>query len=303
MRLRLIVFVIAMTAAMSAQVTPDWCKKIPRPAYKSLERVDVGSSWFEVYRVAPDVYAIYEPHQWEEVISYLILGKKRALLFDTGMGIADINTVTLKLTHLPISVINSHTHNDHVGDNWRFKSIYGMETPFTRKNAAGSRADAQEEIVPAAVCGKLPEGFDAKTYATRPFHITNIIHDGSKIDLGGRTIEVIATPGHTPDAISLLDRASGLLFTGDTFYLGPIFLYRPETDLTAYGTSIERLRKLAPKLKLLLPAHNTPTASPAYLGKLTAAYQELKAGKIKGIAKGNGQIEYPAEDFSFLKAE
>jgi glyoxylase-like metal-dependent hydrolase (beta-lactamase superfamily II) len=48
------------------------------------------TKWFEVYRIRPGVFAIYEPHQFEEVISYLILGSKRALLFDTGMGIGKI---------------------------------------------------------------------------------------------------------------------------------------------------------------------------------------------------------------------
>ncbi|HKF39858.1 MAG TPA: hypothetical protein VKB21_02165, partial [Candidatus Acidoferrum sp.] len=70
--------------------TPDWCKLLPHPEYKHLERVRLSDPWFEVYRVAPDIFAIYEPHQAEEVISYLILGQQRAILFDTGMGISDI---------------------------------------------------------------------------------------------------------------------------------------------------------------------------------------------------------------------
>ena len=49
--------------------------------------------WFEVYRIAPGVFAIYEPHQFEEVISFLILGEKRAAMFDTGLGIGDIKRV------------------------------------------------------------------------------------------------------------------------------------------------------------------------------------------------------------------
>ncbi len=73
----------------------------------------------------PGVLAIYEPHQAEETISYLILGKKMALLFDTGMGISDIRKVTGELTQLPIVVLNSHTHNDHVGGNWQFDTVYG----------------------------------------------------------------------------------------------------------------------------------------------------------------------------------
>ncbi len=226
---------------------PEWCRALPRPEYKALERVPVSDPWFEVYKPAPGVFAIYEPHQAEETIGYLIVGEKRALLFDTGMGISDIKKITAELTKLPIIVLNSHTHDDHVGGNWEFDTVYGMDTDFTRKNAQGSREDAQAEITPDQICGTLPKGFDAKAYATRPWKITAYMHDGDRIDLGGRTIEVIATPGHTPDAISLIDRANGLLFTGDTYYPAPIWLFRPETDLNAYAASIRRLAALAPQ--------------------------------------------------------
>jgi len=73
----------------------------------------------------------------------------------------------------------------------------------------------------------LPPGFDAKAYSTRPFQITHWLHDGDKIDLGGRTLQVIGTPGHTPDAIALLDQKNGLLFTGDTFMRGRFICIDP----------------------------------------------------------------------------
>lgn len=123
-----------MATFASAAEKPEWCQDLPRPVYKRLERVSVPDSWFEVYRIRPGVFAIYEPKQSEEVISYLIVGQKRALLFDTGMGISNIKKLAEGLTSLPLSVLNSHTHNDHVGDNWRFskQQIYGMDTVFTR---------------------------------------------------------------------------------------------------------------------------------------------------------------------------
>ena len=153
--------------AFGQAAIPEWCRPLPRPEYKSLERVPIGDAWFEVYKVAPGVFAIYEPHQSEETISYLVLGEKRALLFDTGMGISDLRKVTNELTRLPIVVLNSHTHDDHVGDNWQFETVYGMDTDLTRQNARGSRQDAQAEVAPDQICGTLPKGFDPKSYATR----------------------------------------------------------------------------------------------------------------------------------------
>ncbi|MFZ0739722.1 MAG: MBL fold metallo-hydrolase [Candidatus Acidiferrales bacterium] len=286
----------------NSSLIPDWCQQLPRPQYEHLERTPSADPWFEVYRIAPGVFAIYEPHQSEQAISFLILGEKRAAMFDTGLGIGDIKRVVVSLTSLPIVVLNSHTHDDHVGDNWEFSDIYGMDTDFTRINAKGSSVDAQAELAPGSICGHLPVGFDAKTYATRPFHISRWIHDGDTVDLGSRVLEVISTPGHTPDTICLLDRKNGLLFTGDTFYAGQIWLYRPETDLDAYVHSVERIAALAPQLHLLLPSHNVPVADPSQLPKLLVAIRKVRAGAVQPVSEGVGKVDYSVDGFDFLMA-
>ena len=68
---------VLVTCPHSHAQMPDWCKQLPRPEYKVLERVPVSDAWFEVYKVAANTYAIYEPHQSEEVISYLTSASKR----------------------------------------------------------------------------------------------------------------------------------------------------------------------------------------------------------------------------------
>jgi len=279
---------------------PEWCKALPRPEYKNLQRVLPNETWFEVYRVAPQTFAIYEPHQSEETISYLLVGTKQALLFDTGMGIGDLRKIVRQLTSRPVVVLNSHTHDDHVGDNWEFPFVFGMDTDFTKKNAKGSVEDAQAEVAPSELCGGLPKGFDPKAYRTKPWHISITIHDGFKVNLGGRTVEVIATPGHTPDAISLVDRQNGLLFTGDTYYPGPIWLFRPETDLDAYGASIKKLASLAAGMTVILGAHNVPVALPDDLFQLPAAFEAVRAGKVAGKPTPEGKMLYTSGKISFL---
>jgi glyoxylase-like metal-dependent hydrolase (beta-lactamase superfamily II) len=292
----------AVAHAQAPAQVPEWCRPLPRPEYKSLQRVLPDDPWFEVYKVAPGVFAIYEPHQFEETISYLIVGNKQAALFDTGMGISDIRKLTAKLTSRPVVVLNSHTHNDHVGGNWQFTFVYGMDTEFTRKNAKGSREDAQAEIAPDQLCGDLPKGFNPKTYATKPWRISHFIQDGFKVNLGGRTLEVISTPGHTPDSIVLLDRTNGLLFTGDTYYPAPIWLYRPETDLDAYVNSVKRLAALAPELKLVLGAHNIPVAEPSVLPRLVTAIQAVRSGQGAVKPEGEGKAIHSLDGFHFLLA-
>jgi len=292
----------AAEATPAAQtISPDWCKNLPRPEYAKLERVLPHEPWFEVYKVASGVFAIYEPHQAEETISYLIVGTKQALLFDTGMGIADIHKVVRQLTSRPLVVLNSHTHNDHVGGNSLFSFIFGMDTPFTRASAKGSREDAQAEIAPGMICGELPRGFNPKTYATKPWHVSLWVHDGFKISLGhDHDVEIIATPGHTPDSIALLDIENGLLFTGDTYYPGPIWLFRPETNLDAYVASVKKLAALAPQVKLVLGAHNVPVADPSVLPKLATAIEDVRAGKVEGKPLDGGKVSYTTNGITFL---
>src|SRR5260370_4542830 len=218
------------------------------------------------------------------------------------MGSGEIRKGTTELTSRPVVVLNSHTHDDHVGGNWQFAFVYGMDTEFRRKNAKGSREDAQAEIAPDQLCGDLPKGFNPKTYATKPWKISHFIHDGFKVNLGGRTLEVLSTPGHTPDSIALLDSANGLLFTGDTYYPAPIWLYRPETDLDAYVNSVKRLAALAPQIKLVLGAHNIPVAEHSVLPRLVTAVQAVRSGQGNGKHEGGGKAIHNLHRFKFLLA-
>jgi glyoxylase-like metal-dependent hydrolase (beta-lactamase superfamily II) len=286
--------------ARGEPLPPDWCKDLPRPGYKTLERVPVDGNWYEVYRIRPGVLAIYEPHQYEEVISYLITGSKRALLFDTGLGIGDMRKVVTQLTSLPITVLNSHTHFDHIGDNWQFSDILGIDGAYTRQNErGGTHEELRDVVIPERFCGNLPPGFKPENYAIPAFKISRFVKDGDVIDLGDRKMEVLLTPGHTPDALCLFDRKNKLFFTGDTFYAGPIFLYVPETDIAAYTRSVERLVKLVPQLDLLLPSHNFPEAKSEMLVQLRDAFQQVKEGKAKSVP--NGELrEYKFDGFSLL---
>ena len=113
-----------------------WCDLLPRPANAALPRVRVASDWFEVYRAADGVFALVEPYQFQEAISYLIVGKDRALLFDSGLGLVPIRPVVEELTSLPVEVLNSHTHFDHVGGNAEFDRILALDTPYTLANSS-----------------------------------------------------------------------------------------------------------------------------------------------------------------------
>ena len=286
---------------------PAWCSKLPRPQYSSLERIAVPSQqWFEVYRIRPNLFALYEPYHWEESIAYLMIGTEHSLLIDTGMGIGNIRHVidALVSPSTSLKIINTHTHHDHVGDNWRFAGrILGVRSEFGESNARGSIEEAQNEMQPGMIWEKyLPDGFDRASYRIHPFQINEYLQEGDRIRLGeGQELQVISTPGHSPDSISLLDEQQRLLFVGDAFYQGPILLYRPETDLQDYMNSLETLAKVSTKVDLILPGHNTPNVEPQLLLKAARAMRDVLAGKAIGREADGGQHrEFNYGDFSFV---
>ena len=277
-----------------------WWDELPLPEWAAFERVDVGSGWFEVYRLEDDLFAIYEPGQFELVISYLIVGREQALLFDTGLGIGDIRDIVGQLTDEDVIVLNSHSHYDHVGGNHRFEQILGLDNAYTKQNATGSTPEAVAEFIGQGWVWKpFPAGFDASTWRTRPWTVARIVQEGDRIDLGGRVLEILETPGHAPDAICLLDRENRTLFTGDTFYLAPLYAHLPGSDPDAYRASAARLAALAPEVDTLVTAHNVPFAKSRYLVAMHDAFERIAAGEAD-FARTDGNREYSFEDFSII---
>jgi glyoxylase-like metal-dependent hydrolase (beta-lactamase superfamily II) len=291
----------------STYVPPAWCSKLPRTQYSSLERIPIPSqTWFQVYGIRPNVFALYEPYHWEETISYLVIGTKHSLLIDTGMGIGNIRQVIDALipSRTSLKIINTHTHHDHIGDNWQFQgNILGVRSAFAECNARGSIDEAQNELQPEMIWETyLPEEFNRQTYRIHPFEIDEYVQEGDRIELGNNhELRVIATPGHSPDSISLFDEKQRLLFAGDAFYQGPILLYRPETNLEDYYRSLEKLSQLCEKVDLVLPGHNVPNVQPKLLIKATQAMREILQGKtiVKATNKDKHD-EYSFDEFSFV---
>jgi glyoxylase-like metal-dependent hydrolase (beta-lactamase superfamily II) len=286
----------------------SWCDSPPSPELAALQSVDSGEDWFKVYVVSPGVFAIKEPRQAEAVNSFLIVGTTRAVLFDSGLGVGHIEKVVAKLTPLPVTVLNSHTHFDHVGGNAAFGDVRNLNTPYSLASASG-KVDAalldyaRPTLAEDHVCGALPAGVTSRDYKTHIWHPAAYIKDGDRIDLGDRTLEVLRTPGHTPDSICLLDRTHGLLFTGDTYYSDQLYLWAPGTDLSAYTASIDRLVALRPGLKTLLTAHGAPTADPQRLVEVQSALRDIRNGTVKSQPAPENRRVFRFEHFSMLMAQ
>jgi glyoxylase-like metal-dependent hydrolase (beta-lactamase superfamily II) len=278
----------------------NWWEALPRPAWNAFSKVLESQGWFEVYEIRPGLFAIYEPGQFEEVISYLIVGTEKALLFDTGLGIGDMRAVVAELTELEPIVVNSHTHYDHVGGNYQFQTIYGAPTEYTTANARGhGHQDVAEFVGEGWIWKETPEGFERDRYESKPFTITKTIADGEVIDLGGRKLEVLLRPGHAPDALCLLDRENRLLFIGDTFYTGALYAHLPGSEFAVYRETAQRLAELRDEVDFLLPAHNEPLVTSEFLDRMRDAFDAVAASEAEFVIT-DGNREYSFEGFSIL---
>lgn len=184
-------------------------------------------------------------------VMYLVAGSERALLIDTGWGTGDLAAHAATLTPLPLLVVSTHAHRDHVSGNNQFSEVY----VHTRDLPLMPDTDAR--LIP--------------------------VHDGYVFDLGERPVRVIGVPGHTPGSICLLDEASRILFTGDSPRPGPIWLHVP-TALTvhAFHPGIRRLHALSGEFDVIAPSHGKPGPPGELLDDLVACAGRILSGELVG---------------------
>lgn len=278
-----------------------WWEKLPRPIYATLEKVETSQKWFEVYKLLEGLFAIYEPYQFEEAISYLIVGKERAAVIDTGTGIGNLKQVVSELTKLPVSVINTHGHWDHIGNNYQFEEIVCFNNiDCIKKLRTGvNNTYLQESITGDSLWKPLPEGFDPVTWKIQPVEPTALLVNGSLVDLGDRTLEVIHTPGHSPGSTCLLDKKNRVLFTGDTFFPGPLYAYPEDVNIEDYIASIDKLKSRLDEYDYLCSGHNDPWVKSEVIMRVAKAFQDITAGKGE-YREDKGIRRYDFDGFDIL---
>jgi glyoxylase-like metal-dependent hydrolase (beta-lactamase superfamily II) len=283
----------------------DWWKALPRQSYANLHRLESNQPWFEVYKVEPNVYVFYEAGQFEEVISYLVVGRKKAALIDTGCGIGNVKRLAEEFTQLPLMVVNTHSHYDHIAQNYMFHEIALFDAPNARQASRNgyNRAEMSRLLEKGMLWKPLPRHFDAENYHVPPFTVTRWLKNNDVIDLGERSLEVFHTPGHTPDSICLLDRDAKLFWTGDTYYPSAIYVHLPGSDLAAFINSYEKMIALSPLYEKLMPSHNETWIEKTRLKQVLEAARDIRAGKatyIEGVDRETRVRRYQYNDFAII---
>lgn len=278
------------------------------------------TEWFEVSAVAKGVFLISEPGH---VNSWLIEGEKDAILFDTGLGVANIRKVAEETTPKRLLVVNSHYHFDHTGGNRLFDEfaihriggpLVARESPpelaegymaYTKRllEAWGPYREADDLyfhlLTAERMIRPLPADFDPAGYSVVPTVPTRLLDEGDVLDLGGRKLRVLHTPGHSPDCICLLDEANGLLFGGDTVNTGPIYAQLEDSDLEKFAASTARLAEMASSFQRVFVCHFLRFDEPsALVREIADGFRRLLEGEA--FMRDNVDcLNYPVKEACF----
>jgi glyoxylase-like metal-dependent hydrolase (beta-lactamase superfamily II) len=221
------------------------------------------------------------------------MGSKEAILFDSGTGEnkkESITEVTRSLTKLPISLLLSHFHFDHIGNISDF-NIIGIPEIQLLKNriSVDSLIDLTHD--------------ETLTKSTVTLKISKLFTIEKDIDLGNRKIKILPTPGHTRESISIIDNENRFIFTGDLIYNGLLLL----NDCKAYVKSIDEILENSDSTYRVFGSHGKPEVNYQQLVQIKKAIEIYlsDSSSIKPLGQinffGSTKNIYKIEDISFIE--
>jgi glyoxylase-like metal-dependent hydrolase (beta-lactamase superfamily II) len=218
-----------------------------------------------ITKIDEDTWVITEGKGRGASHCYLIVGKNKACIIDTGLGLSNIRKAVKKITSLPVDVINTHGHLDHISKNYQFDHVYIHQADDTIYTA-GIDFDNRRRLLISRLQKKGISQDILNSLIAKPFiyafcHIKDeckrhYIKDGDIVDLGNRKLTIIETPGHTKGSVCVLDSQRRYLFTGDTICEQGVLLYFDHSDsLETYKKSLLKLLELNDQYDLIFGGH------------------------------------------------
>lgn len=146
---------------------------------------------------------------------YLVVGNKKALLIDCGTGVADLKGTVESITSLPLEVIATHCHVDHVGGAGAFEKIYIHYADLAFINKFQFSVPMRKAFTFGA--GHMKSQGVKVSDVKKGEYKTKIIpiDESFRLDLGGKEIRIKHTPGHTKGSIAIIDETDKIIFSGD----------------------------------------------------------------------------------------
>ncbi len=241
-------------------------KRIPKLTQPRYERIEEG------------IYNIQMPPANNQ---YLVLGKEKALLIDTGFGVGSLKRVVEEITDLPVILVNTHGHPDHAGGNAEFAPALLNPADRDVYEKMANRAFRAEDLSGFTVGEEFIRKLQPDGPATIP------VSDGEVLDLGERKITVFYTPGHTHGSLSLFDKQTGCLFTGDDVMAGTTSVSSWESSPVAVlADSLRRMKDYHPGK--VLSGHFPNVNDAALIDRVLACCEDILAGVPADIGENTG---------------
>lgn len=212
----------------------------------------------------PEILSVND-HIWllndnNEATGYVIAGTRYAAVIDTMIGLVDVRAITEELTDLPLTLINTHGHIDHIGGNWGFEKAF--------MNLA-DQAVAEKSL-------SHPQVEEAIELYNLVFPAFENIEDEQEFDLGEIILTAYHFPGHTPGEIVLFDKKDRILFSGDGV-LEQLWLQLPESmSVEVQIKSMERLLPLREDFDTILSGHSRQKENAELFDTLLDALKEIR---------------------------
>lgn len=227
-------------------------------------QLPVADPWFSIIDVGDRVRLVSEAHVHPMVRCNIwhVSGRVRDLVVDTSLGLEPLRPLLQRAAQPELLAVATHTHADHVGGLHEFddRAVHRIEASvLERPGACPLRSElygpavlqpylAAGYVIDELILDAIPlsmqgaERSDTVTFPAAP--AARLLEEGDVIDLGDRHFEVLHLPGHSPGSIALWEADSGVLFSGDAIYDGPLLDGLEGADPDAYRESIRRLRAL-----------------------------------------------------------
>ena len=221
----------------------------------------VADPWFVTKRFDDDITLVSEPHVHPLLRCnvWLVDGTDGNLVVDTALGLRPLRSIAEHELDGPLLAVATHAHGDHVGGFHEFDEraihqaeaataaepglttlVTGYFPPSVTEPYLHAGYDMPELLIDAAPA----EGFDPAAVVIAAAPATRVLHGGDVLELGSRQFEVLHLPGHSPGSIGLWEARTGVLFSGDAVYDGPLLDELDGSDIDDYIATMIRLREL-----------------------------------------------------------